>query len=256
MRSPSRVPVSLLIGLLATCPGCTYPTDEETVGLVAGSPQTFELIRTSPVAGTSGVSPNSPIDLVLNVPPDRDTVNGASVRVFTGLIETLGHLHVDLLDRRVRFSPTQPLRPHLRHQVYVHQSLAGLNGARLAQTVVFNFTTGNVDRLPSPPPPPTADPAAVQALWDRRCSSCHHPPSPPDGVDLSSPQAARVSLLGAPSAHAGRLRVDPGSHASSYLMLKLLGIGGFVGFPMPPAGPPLSRDDLRRIASWIDGGAP
>jgi len=257
MRSPSPVRVTLLIGLLATCQGCTYASDEaDTVGLVAGRPQTFELTSTSPAAGASDVSPNSPIDLVFSVPPDSDTVNSASVRVFAGLIETLGYLHVDLLDRRIRFTPTEPLRPRLRHQVYVHRSLTGLNGAQLVQTVVFNFTTGQEDRLPPPPPPAAVDPAAVQAVWDRHCSSCHSPPGAPDGVDLSSPQTARLSLWGAPSAHPGRLRVDPGSHASSYLMLKLLGVGGFVGFPMPPADPTLPRDALRRIASWIDEGAP
>ena len=257
MRSPSPLRISLLIGLLATCQGCTYASDEgDNVGLIAGQPQTFELTSTTPAAGTSNVSPNSPIDLVFSVPPDSDTVNGASVRVFAGLIETLGFLHVDLLDRRIRFTPTEPLRPRLRHQVYVHRSLAGLNGAQLAETVVFNFTTGEEDRLPAPPPPAPVDPAAVQDLWDRHCTSCHSPPDAPDGVDLSSPQAARLSLRGAPSGHAGRVRVDPGSHASSYLMLKLLGVGGFVGFPMPPAGPTLPRDDLRRTASWIDEGAP
>jgi mono/diheme cytochrome c family protein len=256
MRSPSAVRVTLL-GLLATCQGCTYASDEaDTAGLIAGRPQTFELASTSPAAGASDVSPNSPIDLVFSVPPDSDTVNGASVRVFAGLIETLGYLQVDLLDQRIRFTPPEPLRPRLRHQVYVHRSLAGLNGARLVQTIVFNFTTGAEDRLPPPPPPAAVDPAAVQAVWDRHCSSCHRPPGAPDMVDLSSPQAARLSLRGAPSAYAGRLRVDPGSHASSYLMLKLLGVGGFLGFPMPPAGPTLPRDTLRQIASWIDEGAP
>lgn len=257
MRSPSPVRLALLFGFLTTCQGCTYAADEgDPVGLIAGQPQTFGLASTSPGAGASDVSPNRPIDLVFTVPPDSDTVNGASVRVFAGLIETLGRLQVDLLDRRIRLTPTEPLRPRLRHQVYVHRSLAGLNGARLVETIVFNFSTGSEDRLPLPPPQPAVDPATVQALWDRHCSSCHGPPDAPDGVDLSSPTAARHSLRGVPSAHATKKRVDPGSHASSYLMLKLLGVGGFVGFPMPPAGPMLARDDLRRIASWIDEGAP
>jgi len=55
--------------------------------------------------------------------------------------------------------------------------------------------------------------------------------------------------------HGSKRRVFVGDHARSYLMFKLLGVGGYVGFPMPPDRPALRRADLRRVVTWIDGGA-
>ena len=239
--------------LLAQCTGCTYPTDDGRLKDVAS--QRFQLVRTVPPAGALHVSPGAPVDLLFDAPPDADTVVTANVRVFSGLIETAGTVKADLLDRRVRFTPTRPLRTSLRHQVYVHHSLAGLNGVELGQTVVFDFTTGEADRRPPAPEPEQVTASSLQGLWDGQCRSCHGPPGPPASLDLSTPTAALGSLKGVPSSYGNRVRVAPGAHAKSYLMLKLLGAGGYVGFPMPPDGPQLPRDDLRRIASWIDGGA-
>jgi len=51
------------------------------------------------------------------------------------------------------------------------------------------------------------------------------------------------------------LRVLPGHHARSYLLRKLLGEGDHLGPQMPPEGPRLSSQELRRVADWIDSGA-
>jgi hypothetical protein len=74
------------------------------------------------------------------------------------------------------------------------------------------------------------------------------------GLDLSSPEMVRRTLRGVPGS-TGMVKVRPGDHARSYLMLKLLGEGGHLGPPMPPDEPRLSRIDLRRVADWIDAGA-
>lgn len=215
----------------------------------------FRLVRSAPSAGLLDAAPGSPIDLLFNAPPNADTVVRVNIRLFAGLVETSGALTTDLLDQRVRFAPFEPLLPNLRHQVYVHQRVAGLNGATLGQTVVFNFTTGEQRRTPPEATPPAPGAGELQPLWDEHCASCHRSADPPAGVDLSSPETALASLRNVPSTFGTKVRVLSGDHARSYLMLKLLAAGGYVGFPMPPDGPRLSRQELRRVVTWIDGGA-
>ena len=86
-----------------------------------------------------------------------------------------------------------------------------------------------------------------------------------------------ASLVGVPSCEAPALkRVEPGSSAASYLMVKLegtqssiLGGGGCAacsvlgisvgdcGGRMPLSGPPYLPDaEIQRIGEWIDQGAP
>jgi hypothetical protein len=251
-RLLSVAPVAVWCYVCST--GCSYPTEGEVPSSYVG--QRFELQQTTPRAGQQDVLLGAPVDLFFNVPPDPDSVAAPHVRVFSGLIETQGKLKVHLVDRRIRFTPLETLRPDLRHQVYVNQELRGLNGAPLGQTVVFNFTTGSTDRWPVPQPPAEVKASDIQPLWDQRCTSCHRGPAPPGEVDLSSAGDALRTLRGAHASYGDKIRVVPGDHAHSYLMLKLLGLGGFVGFPMPPDGGRLPQEDLRKVATWIDGGAP
>jgi hypothetical protein len=234
---------------------CTYGGEDDP-GLAGRSiDEEFRLIATDPAAGRIDVPPGWHIELRFDGPPDPDTAIPANVRVFAGLIEITGEIMLDLLDQLVRFIPSSPLRPRLRHQVYVHRSLRGLNGVQLADTVVFNFTTSDDTATPPRTPRPQVPGSQVQAEVFNRCSSCHRPPDPPARVDLSSLGDAVGTLRGVPSSYGSRLRVAPGDHTRSYLMMKLLGVGGFVGFRMPATGPPLTRKELRLVASWIDGGA-
>ena len=253
--SPSII--LLLLGSTATA-HCTYEhqTDRDPGLTAAAGEPTFELAATVPQGGQHGVSIGTAVELRLSAAPDPDTVVATNVRVFAGLVETPGQLTVDLLDRWIRFAPLSPLRPNLRHQVYVHRSLRGLNGAGLGETVIFNFTTGDSDTTQPETAPPGAAGARVQAdLFAKRCATCHRQPDPPARVDLSSVQSSVASLRAQPASFGGKLRVAPHKHAQSYLMLKLLGEGGFVGFRMPATGSKLSRVQLRMVASWIDAGA-
>lgn len=246
----------LLLGANATA-HCTYEHDtDREPGLTAAIEPAFELLTTDPKPGQHGVSTGTSIQLGLSAAPDPDTVVAANVRVFAGLVETPGRLTLDLLDRRVRFTPLSTLRPNLRHQVYVHRSLRGLNGASLGETVIFNFTTGDTDTTQPETAPPGATGAGVQTdLFAKRCATCHRQPDPPAWVDLSSVQSSVASLRGRPASFGGKLRVAPYDHARSYLTLKLLGEGGFVGFRMPATGQRLARNQLRMVTSWIDAGA-
>ena len=242
-----------LLVLLVLIGGCTYEGDPDPRR--AHTDLTFSIVQYLPRPGQTEISRATHIDLTFNVAPDAAHVSAAYLRLFSGLYETQGTQKVDLLKRRIRFTPTSSLRGELRYQFFISAKHRGLNGANLADNIFFDFTTGSHSQ---PPPVSKLTPVTardVQSLWSARCTSCHGPVDPPARVDLSSADATLRSLKGAPSSGAPRTRVVPGDHARSYLMLKLLNRGGVSGFPMPPAGPALSDQQLRQVADWIDGGA-
>jgi hypothetical protein len=246
----------LTLAICAACAtACTYERDPH-LSPASSEETTFRVVGTAPRAGSIDVSRTGPIEVFFSHPPAAATVVASHVRVYTGLIEVNGDLEADLLRRSVRFTPGSPMRADLRHQVFVHPDLGGLNGATLGGRVVFDFTTGTAVRAP-PAPLPTVTSSEVQKAWQAAgCTrgGCHRPSYPPAGVDLSTAAAARRTLVGVESG-SGKVRVVAGDHARSYLMLKLLGEGGIDGFRMPSGGARLSNQRLRLVADWIDGGA-
>jgi len=243
---------ALLVALVSalSAPGllaCTYDGED----LLPPPAATFTVVSSVPAPATVGVPRSLPIDVVFNATPDAASVSDLVFRVFSGLIEGTGTVKVDLLARRLRLTPFDPLRPGLRHQVYLASGVRGLSGARLAHTLVFDFTTGEeLGTPPAPPAPSTV--SSLQPLWDARCASCHGGAAPRAGLDLSSPTTALRDLSSA-AVSADLLRVKAGDHARSALMLKLLGEGA-LGLRMPPDAP-LAADQLQQIADWIDAGA-
>jgi len=233
--------------------GCTYEGDPDP--RPDQTSKTFEIVEYLPSPGQTGVSRATHVDLVFNVPPDAVHVSAAYLRLFSGLYEKLGTRKIDLLRRRIRFTPASAMRAELRYRFFVSAKLRGLNGATLADNVFFDFTTGTGTQPPTVAKPPVVTARDVQSLWAARCVWCHGASRPPARVDLSTPAAALRSLVGAPSTGGNRPRVVPRDHARSYLMLKLLDLGGMTGFPMPPLSPALSAAQLRQVADWIDGGA-
>lgn len=199
------------------------------------------------------------IDAYFNVPLAGESIaSAADFRLFSGLIESYGRVSIDLLERRLRFVPDEPLRPRLRYQMYVWGGVRGVNGARLSESQIFDFTVGTEPGPVLPPAPPAPDADRIQERWTVRCAHCHGPAqgSPRAGLDLSSRAAARAALAGVPSdGYPALRRVLVGDHARSYLVRKLLGVG-IAGLTMPPDGAPLVAAELREVCDWIDGGAP
>ena len=253
---PVGRPLLCVSGLLITLTGCTYGGEDEP-GLANDSPrQSFALVATEPRAGATGVAPRTSISLRFDNPPDIATVTPSRVRVFSGRVEFLGSLEVHLVDQWIRFVPAVPLRSRLRYQVFIGPDLRGLNGAAFGAWAMFNFTTGREQAAPAQPAPDAVSFSQVHSeILSPGCASCHAPPDPIAGVDLSSPEGAIATLRGVRSRFGQMLRIVPGRHAESYLMLKLLGQGRIAGFPMPPRGRPLNRNQLRQVAAWIDAGA-
>ncbi len=114
----------------------------------------------------------------------------------------------------------------------------------------------------------------VQPIFTAGCAfgGCHAPPLGAPMSLLSSDSYA--SLVGAPSCEAPTLkRVDPGSSATSYLVIKLEGKqlalqaeGACGGCPnalqqnpcgqrMPLGGPSLNSTVIQLVRDWIDQGA-
>jgi hypothetical protein len=250
-HSPGLTPRrrSLPFGVCVLVAGCSYNGDDPR------TPAPYRLLRSSPAPGALGVARNAPLDLFFEGAPAAETVTSLDVRLFSGLIETIGKVRVDLLARRVRFTPLQPLRPSLRHELYVSAAIRSLGGASTGESQYFDFTTGPDANAPPEPPRPEVRAAALQALWASRCTSCHSGTEPQAGLELSTPDGVVRSLRGAASREWGLQLVLPFDHSRSYLMRKLLGEGGIFGFDMPPTGARLTAAELRNVADWIDGGA-
>jgi mono/diheme cytochrome c family protein len=245
--APARVLAALIV-----VGGCTY----ESAPDLLGEPQReLEVVSSYPAAGAVEVATNTWIDAILSAAPAGESISdGADFRLFSGLIESSGRVKLDLLERRLRFVPEEPLRPRLRYQMYLWGGVRGTNGARLRKSVVFDFTVGTVPG-PELPPAAAADGAAVQRLFGARCASCHDGPQGRAGLDLTSAEAGARSLRDVRSdQHPALRRLQPGDHARSYLMRKLTGEGIF-GARMPSLGAALTREELRLVADWIDGGA-
>ena len=92
------------------------------------------------------------------------------------------------------------------------------------------------------------------------CNNCHTTAggrTPPQGMDLGSPNA-HAQLVNVPSrGRAGAIRVIPGDPENRSLIHKLEGRSGIAGVRMPQGGPPyLTEGQIRVIRRWIENGAP
>jgi len=238
--------------LTALLTACTYDNTIDPRPDSGGHP--FQLVRSAPQPGEPGWPRQRPVDLFFNEAPAPESLAEVDLRVFSGLIETPGQVSVDLLERRLRFIPIRPFVSAVRQQVYLSENVRGLSGTKLAHSLFFDFetSTDGGGQLAARPP---VSAAALQSTWSSRCAGCHGAAAAPAGVDLSTVSGALATLKDVPSSSSSLRRVLPGDHSKSYLLRKLLQQGGMRGLPMPPDGGPLSAEELRRVADWVDSGA-
>jgi hypothetical protein len=97
----------------------------------------------------------------------------------------------------------------------------------------------------------------IAPLLRKRCAVCHLQGDEPGSMALT-PARAYSELVGIAAAKAPLLRVEPGSPANSYFYHKLVGshlsVGG-EGSQMPFMAPPLSQQQIDKVAEWISHGA-
>jgi len=256
--------LAAVIGALA--PACSYPTAE--------SPYPGQCFPLQPVAIVP--APNSvavPTDvqfrITFNDYPDPDTVRSDSLLLTTGYFCVPGNYGADLIGKAAVMSPIRGLSANVGYGLHLRPVLSSLSGCPgTIEDIEFRTAAG-----------PAGHPAAVaasfdadiQPIFEARCAGgCHLgteddvagcAPAPAGGLSLCAADSW-AALVGQPSNQTVALRrVEPGDSARSYLLRKLLPatgtggpIAGVYGQREPP-GDPLPEDQLRLIASWIDGGA-
>jgi hypothetical protein len=99
--------------------------------------------------------------------------------------------------------------------------------------------------------------ADIEPILAANCAGrgCHGSVAPKEGLNLTR-GAAYGRLVGVESGQCqGRLLVEPGDPAGSYLMDKLLGVDLCAGTRMPKADSSLPKAQLDAIGAWICAGA-
>jgi len=115
-------------------------------------------------------------------------------------------------------------------------------------------------------PPSVSFSMDIQPIFNRSCAlpSCHIPPVPAQGQDLS-PGVAYGQLVNVSSTEQPRLkRVKPGDPNASYLVRKIQGGPNISGVLMPNGCPGvpaagaqcLTPDEIMAIVQWITECAP
>ncbi|MBW2731132.1 MAG: Ig-like domain-containing protein [Deltaproteobacteria bacterium] len=239
------IAVLLLAGSVSAC---TYENDGAPLDVTTS---TLQVLSRVPAPADRDVPIDQTITLRFSAPVDAHLIDSTDLRLFTGVLEIPGTLHVDHLERTLSFSPVENLRANLQHQVVLRRGIRAHDGSSLPAVQVYDFMTGS-RVTPDKSSQPSVSDEAAQSLFNLHCGRCHGGRAPPAGVDLTSLDAAQRTMVGVTS-DAGALRVVPGDHARSYLILKIEALFAFIGLPMPPDRALLSPEELRLVADWIDG---
>jgi hypothetical protein len=250
----------LLAGALASA--CSYPSNDTPY---PGACVPLHPVATVPLANGIGVPTDVTFRITFDGYPDPDTVRSNTLLLTTGYFWVPGSYGVDLIGKAAVMRPISRLVPQLGYSLHLRPALASLEGCP-GTSQEIEFQTG--DGPAGDEPTPAAAFADVQGIFSARCASgCHLGDddfclaTPAGSLSLCSAEAWD-RLVAVPSRERNDLRlVEAGNSARSYLLRKLLpatGSGGPItgvfGQREPP-GEPLSEDQLRAVASWIDSGA-
>jgi hypothetical protein len=247
---------------------CSYPSGE---GPDPGACVPLHLIGSVPLPNGVAVPTDVTFRLTFDDYPDPDTVRSDSILLTSGFFWVPGSYGVDLIEKTAVMHPIHALSPALGYSLHLRPALSSLSGCP-GTSEEIEFITGDGPAGAPAQPPAAFD--SVQRIFTARCAGggCHLAggeegggclATPAAGLSLCAPEAWD-QLVAVPSRQDNRLqRVEAGDSARSYLLRKLLPadppadlgpIPGVYGQREPP-GDPLPKDQLRAIASWIDGGA-
>lgn len=144
--------------------------------------------------------------------------------------------------------PRVAMRADLAYELVLDPAIVrGVDGRVLPAEYVLGFTARDAPSISADPIIFSRD---LAPIFERKCG-CHgpeplaFPPLVPNAmIDVPSPADPALSL------------VTPGDPLRSMLLLKVLPDYPQVrGLAMPPEGPPLSGETLRKLVSWIEAGA-
>jgi Bacterial Ig-like domain len=259
---------------------CSTPAADQPF---PGECEPLRVLSWTPLDGALDVPRDTIVSLTLDDYPDPDTVGLGGFILTTGVFYHPGLFGVDLIDKTITYSPQSGLRGDLGYVVSVRPALLSLSGCA-APFAQHSFHTSNTSSMQAPRPIVATPFAAVQPIFARSCAgaACHRAPAaassdagaaadaggdaclpiPAAGLSLCDRDAV-AALVGVPSRQVSRLNlVERDDSSRSYLLRKLLP-GATPDRPAPstvghrdPPGAPLSEDELRTVARWIDQGAP
>jgi hypothetical protein len=236
----------------------------------------LSVVATTPdlQSGDGAVPTNAPIRIRFNRFLRPDTAVRQSVRVTGGTLDAMGasiagdaflEPNYDVVERVVTYTLQGTWAPGVRYSVTLWspndpqraedgRGFRAFDGAPLAKSITFSFTAGAAD-APLPAPPPVMNACArcengvfipgAMTFITQSCGfgTCHAPPEPAVGLDLSTPSGIRRTALGhvahqtlagptTPSAidpkateaifGVGMPLVDPGQPGNSYFLYKML----------------------------------
>jgi hypothetical protein len=184
---------------------------------------------------------------------DPDSLTGV-MELRTGYFAYPGQIHYDIVDRVLSFDPIR-LDGSIRYHFNFLGALDLLGRPVLPFGSLF-FTGPEFGHRPAAPPRVVFS-REIQPIFGARCAlaGCHLD-STPGAFSLGTTDQSLASLVSVWSPESMRTLVSAGDASHSYLMWKLLGLDPLIyGVRMPENAPPLSHDELKLIARWIDEGA-
>jgi hypothetical protein len=135
-------------------------------------------------------------------------------------------------------------------------------GSTLGLALLLTLGCGQAKHLPlesgGGEPDPTATFTRVQGeIFSQSCafSGCHAGTAPASGLDLS-PASSWTAVHQVSVEQPSLRRIEPGSPARSYMILKVRGDPAITGSRMPLGGPYLTDSQLQLLIDWVRRGAP
>lgn len=222
----------------------------------------FTIIETSIEKGEAEVARDAEFFIRFSDRPDPADLDGANLNLSGGGFPVALRRTSDFVSCGITMTPFEPLEPGLSHVLSISSNLVSIHGAPLDEELDIHFTTTLTDPDPEPVPEPKITDEEIQAeVFDIHCKCCHDP---------ESGRFNHVLALDASKAVNARSRqrpemklVEPGSHAHSYLLHKILGFPTTAGEPMPPKDEecgdpwpsqrscPVTDPALKLLGDWI-----
>ncbi len=253
-----RMPATLVV--LLSVAGCLFLPDR-SVENRGREPLRVESVNVA--EGDTDVPLDVSIEIRFNQPLDPASLEDASMQLGSGSLRSLADVRFDALTRTLVFDPRSDLRPGLWYEFTMDAFPLSIMGtAYLDEPLQIRFGTGTeTGATPAVPRPAVDFETKVWPVIGAGGCGCHSEASRAMGFVIpADPDAFLSGSVATPSREwPGWRIVDPGQHARSYLIYKLLGderlgMPTIMGETMPP-GAPLPMQDIETIRDWIEQGA-
>lgn len=248
----------LILALLSACSGPIDPppaTNEEGGPIERPGPfdTWLQVASVSPSSDTISARPVVRIQFETWI--DDDTlVDFSTVSLSSAGITARGRARWEMTTRTLVFEPSGELVDGLRYTPRLDGGqLQSVTGAPFRSTELQGWLVDVSNEPPEMPAQPATTWADIDALFQRKCRSCHADPQ------WNLNPLTHESLVGKRSEQDDRILVLPFDPGDSYLMHKILPeypVRRFTVQPPPWSdAAPLTEQEQRMIELWIANGA-